>query len=883
MTMPRTPPPIADWLLRHAVPPGVRGDTILGDLREEFVSRGGGRRAAWWYRAQAIAVALRYARSRLVRPTHPHADDRLLSEAPTMFLEQLAQDLRYAVRTLGRTPAFTAVLLATLALGIAASTAIFSLVDAIVLRPLPYPGSDRLVFAAETPPGSNDRMSVSWPNYLDWRARARSFAELAGAQANSFTLTGFDRPQRVNGRRVTASFFTTFAESAFAATAEPTVIIGDAFWRNALGADPNAVGRTIGIDGQPHTIIGVLPRGFRYFRNDDVYLRLTAMPDTGMLDRGNHQGIYALGRLRDGVTAAEAGTELTRIAAQLAQEYPNTNSGNGAQVTPLNETVVSDVRLTLLVLLGAVLFLLLIACVNVANLLVARGAARQHELAVRAALGGGRLRLVRQLLVESTFISAVGGLLGIGLAWALLQVLIALAPDGTPRIEEVRLDSTALLFALAASVACGLVFGAFPAFQASSARGQHVLVRAHGRTGAAAHSHRIRRALMIVEVALALVLLTGAGLMARTLVGLTRVDPGFDPSNVLTVRLTLVGPQWTPPKRVMFLDALESRIRSIPGVADVAFALSLPIDGSNWNSVFLVGDKAVPPRAELPSAAFTPVSTRFLQTLQIRLKRGRAFDATDRLESPKVAMVNETLARKLWPGENPIGKRVKQGWPETPENLAPWREVIGVVSDLKFEGVAAETPMQVFLPMAQEPPRGLWIVARTSGDPRRVVQPIEAAVHALDKELPTYLVRTLPEIMDGAVARERVSLVILVVFSIVALVLAAAGLYGVVAHGVTERRHEIGLRVALGAHPADVRRLFVRQGLATSAVGAAIGLVAALLLARWIEKLLFGVKPTDPMTLAAVVAALLLVSTAACYVPARRATRVDPASALRID
>jgi putative ABC transport system permease protein len=598
------------------------------------------------------------------------------------------------------------------------------------------------------------------------------------------------------------------------------------------------------------------------------------------LDRGNHQGFYALGRLKPAVSVDAAGRELKAIAAALAKEYPNTNTTVGAMVEPLADRLVADVRLTLLVLFGAVGFLLLIACVNVANLLIARGASRQHELAVRAALGGGRTRLVGQLLVESTLVSVVGGLLGMVIATGLLRALVTVAPESTPRLAGVHLDTLALLFALGAAAVCGVIFGAFPAMQASSAGGQHALIRGRA-AGFSSSSHRLRRGLMVVETALALILLTGAGLMMRTLQQLTQVETGFRPDHLLTTRFVLAGEQWPEARRRAFYDDVLSRVRALPGVTGAALAFSLPIDGSNWNSIFIVADKPVPPRAELPSAAFAPVSAGYFETMGTRLIRGRTFNAQDTATSGRVIVVNEALATKLWPGEDPIGKRLKQGWPETPETVSPWREVVGLVADVKLNGVMVETPMQAYLPVIQDSSRSLALVIRTATDPASLGSAVDAAVHQIDKDLPLFQVRTMDQMLETSIARQRMSMVVFAVFAVVALTLASVGLYGVVAHGVTERTHEIGVRMALGADQRHVLSLVIRQGLSMALLGTAIGVAAALALSRWIQGLLFGVQATDPVTFTAVVAMLLLVATIACYVPAWRATRVDPTQALR--
>jgi putative ABC transport system permease protein len=579
------------------------------------------------------------------------------------------------------------------------------------------------------------------------------------------------------------------------------------------------------------------------------------------------------------VALANVDQEVKTIAASLQREYPKSNSGVTAYAEPLTDRVVSDIRLTLLALFGAVGFLLLIACVNVANLLIARGAARQHELAVRAALGGGRRRLTGQLLVESMLVSGVGGLFGIGLAFVLLRALVAVAPEGTPRIESVQLDATALGFALAAAAVCGIVFGLFPAFQASGVEGQQALIRTRA-SGSSARTHRLRRTLMVIETALAIVLLTGAGLTMRTLQQITRLDSGFQPDHLLTLRVTLAGQEWTEARRRNFFDDFTAKIRAVPGVTKAALTYSLPIDGSQWNSVFVAADKPVAVRAETPAAAFSPVGDGYFETLSMRVQRGRVFDTRDGAESPLVVVINESLARKIWPGEDPVGKQIKQGWMDT---KTPWREVVGVVGDVKFEGLTQDTPMQVYVPIAQNPVRSVAAVVRTAASPTAITPALEQVVHDLDRDLPVYSIRTMDQILETSIAQQRMSMVVFAVFAGVALVLASIGLYGVVAHGVTERTHEIGVRMALGAERHHVLTLVVRQGLSMAVAGTAVGVLAAAGLSRLIESLLFQVKPTDPMTFGLVVAMLLGVAALACYIPAWRATRVDPTQALRAE
>jgi putative ABC transport system permease protein len=873
------PPRLARWLLDRALPRDVRGDTIRGDLLEEFRA-GAGWPARGRYWRNVLSVSLRYGFRRRSEAQR---------EKPTMVVETVWSDVKYAIRSYAKTPSFTLAVVATLALGIGASTAIFSMVNGIVLRALPLRDPDRLVYINEVAPNGN-LMSVAWPTYLDWTTRVQSVESIADSRDEPLTLTGVDRAQRIRARRATASFFTVvgvapamgraFSANADRPNAAGEVILSDAFWRRQLAADPAAVERTMLLDGVAYAIVGVLPPDFTYIRPYDVFVSMGPVSGTQqLLDRGNHTGFSVVARLKPGIAVETIDRELKTIATALQREYPKTNSGVSAYAEPLAARIVSDIRLTMLALLGAVGFLLLIACVNVANLLIARGAARQHELAVRAALGGGRGRLTAQLLVESTLVSGVGGLLGVGVAFWLLRALVAVAPDGTPRIETVSIDGAALAFALGAAVLCGMVFGLFPAFQASGVEGQQALVRTRA-AGASARSHRLRRALMVLETALAIVLLTGAGLTMRTLQAITRLDSGFQTDHLLTLRVMLAGEQWTEPRRLNFFGDLATKLRAVPGVAKAALAYSLPIDGSQWNSVFVAADKTVAVRAETPAAAFSPVGTGYFETLGMRVARGRVFDDRDGPAAPLAVVVNETLARRIWPGEDPVGKHLKQGWSDSPTR---WREVIGVVGDVKFEGLTADTPMQIYVPMTQNPVRMVAALVRTASRPALIAPALESVVHDLDKDLPVYALRTMDDMLDTSIARQRMSMLVFAVFAGVALVLASIGLYGVVAHGVTERTHEIGVRMALGADRRHVLSLVVRQGLAMAAVGTLIGVVAALGLSRLIESLLFHVKPTDPVTFVAVVATLLAVAALACYVPAWRATRVDPTQALRAE
>jgi putative ABC transport system permease protein len=855
---------------------------LLGDLFEEFHEH----RSALRFVHDAMSIVLHNS----VRSFSGQRQPRAQRKGGSM--ESLAFDVKFAIRSLRKRPGLAVVVLAMLALGIGASTAIFSVVEGILIRPLPFREPDRLVALNEL--DGADRMSFAWPNFVDARARAQSFESLACHQPGAFNVMGVGPARRVNGRLVCASFFDVlgvrmqagrdFTQADDVAGATPVAIVSDRFWRQELGADPQIVGRALRTAATTFTIVGVLPEWFRFPRPEDLYVPIGAgiTPGSGMLDRGNHFGLNGLGRLEPGTSVSQADAEMKLIAEDLKRAYPNTNARSSMQVVPLKDRMVDQVRGTLQTLMGAVGFLLLLACVNVANLFVARGAARQHELAIRTALGGSRLRVVRQLLVETMLLALGGALLGVVVAYWLLELLIGMAPEGIPRIEDVGLNGTSLIFALGAALLCGLAFGAFPALQASSASSTQSLTRSSATLTPA--PRRTRRALMIVEVALALVLLTGCGLMARTMLRLTAVDPGFDPKQLLTARIVLAGKAGdTPERRIAFHEQLLDAVKRLPGVTSAALTLSLPIEGSNWGSVFIVRDKPVPPRAELPASAFVPVSANYFETMGISLRSGRSFTAADTRESRRVTIVNETFARRMWPGENPLGKFVKQGWPETPEETAPWKEVVGVAADVKLEGVDQDTPMQAFLPLTQEPSRGVALVARTSVPPESLSKPVETVVQSLEKDLPVTRVVSMENLMRTSIARQMLSTVILAVFAGVAILLAGVGLYGVISHSVTERTREIGVRLALGCERGRVVRLFVLQGLAIAALGTIVGLAGAYYLSQWLVTMLFQVQPTDPATYVAVMILLLAVAAAACYFPARRASRVDPLIALRTD
>lgn len=807
------------------------------------------------------------------------------------WLEDVWQDLRYGARMLRKQPGFTLIAVLTLSLGIGMNTAIFSVVHAVLLRPLPFPEPERLVVLATTGVGANYREGVAYPDYADWRTRAQSLEDTAGFLNTGFTLTGVEPPVAVLGRRVNWNLFPMlgvkpqlgrlFAAMDDQPNAMPTALISHGLWQEKFGGDPAVIGKTIRLDGNPFDVIGVLPPGFELLRRDDIYvpLGLWFTPTNNLLRRENKFPLYVLGRLKRGVTEEQARTELAAIAAQLAREYPTTNRNRSATAVSLADLQSENVRPVLLVLLGAVACVLLICCVNVANLMLVRAAGCERELAVRLAMGAGRGRIARQLLTESLLIAALGGAAGLLLgAWG-ISSLTALVPPDLLQLDQVRLNQPVLLFTLMVSVLTGLLFGLLPALHAARTD-LNTSLKEGGRSVAVSAWARARKGLLVAEVSLALVLLVGAGLMLRTVNRLMHVDPGFNADNLLTLQFTLPGRNYNIERRLEFFRECRARIEALPGVRSAAFAMSLPIVGYNWGSRFTVADKAVPPSGELPWAAFIPVGANYFETTGIRLLEGRVFSEVEMTDLPPVTVISESLARRMWPGETAVGKRLRQG---NVESQAVWREVVGVVGDVKLYGLEQEAPPHVYLPLALRNSSNVGLVVRITANPLASVSAVERAIHSIDKDL-ALRSRSMDQILGNAMARQRLALTLLAGLALLALLLAAVGIYGVMSYAVKQRTHEIGIRVALGAPTFSVLRLIIRQGMTLAAVGVVIGVAAALALAKLMagfSALLYGVKATDPATFALIALLLLAVALVACWLPARRASKVDPLVALR--
>jgi putative ABC transport system permease protein len=804
------------------------------------------------------------------------------------MMETLWQDVKFGARMLGRSPGFTTLAVLTLSLGIGANTAIFSLINGMLLRPLPYDEGEKVLFISEWSEQVED-MSFSVENFKDLRDQARTLESIMAYRGQSFVMTGSDQAERLNGREVTSGMFDTlrlkpilgraFTPSEDKVGAERVVLLGEGFWTRRFGRDPGVLNQTITLNGEPFTVIGVLPgRLHTSMRLTDVFTPMLRREDElgGPTNRGNHPGIYVYARLKEGTTEAEARSEIVAIARRLAETYPDSNARQSMTVKSLHAALVEDTRPRLLVLFGAVLLVLLIACANVANLLLGRATTRRQEMAIRNALGAGRWRLVRQLLTESVLLSCAGALLGVLFAYWGVRGLLAGFPADTSLTERISIDGTVLVFTAAMAVLTGLLFGLAPAWQVSRSD-VHAALKEGGRGGPARGHHRIHASLIVLETAMALMLLLGTGLMLKSFWRVLVADAGFDARNVLTASVS--GPDIKydgPEKRRLFIEQVVSRVQGIPGVVHAASAL--PLLGG-WQSSFTVEGKPEPPPGQQPSADITRVSPDYFRVMGIRLVRGRTFDSRDRADAPAVCMIDETFAQKHWPGEDALGRRVRFGGGDDNDN--PWMEVVGVVNHVKHYGVDQDSRIEMYLPYTQSPIPSFTMLVKTTGDPSQVAAAVRRAVADIDPDVPLYQVRTLQSITSDRVAGRRLATILITIFGVLALALAAVGIYGVISLAVSQRTRELGIRMALGAQRRDILGLVIGGSMLLAFLGLGIGLVAAYFgMAPLVSSVLFQVAATDPPTYTLSPVILLLVALLACWLPARRATRVDPMIAL---
>jgi putative ABC transport system permease protein len=821
-------------------------------------------------------------------------------------MQTIWQDLRYGARMLLKNPGITFVVILALALGIGANTAIFSVVDAVLLRPLPYPESDRLVFINETSK-SMDEMSVSYPNFTDWRNQSQVFEKIGVYNRSSYNLTGVGEAERIITGQVSADLFSAlranplmgrlFTNDEDKPGGTPVVVLSYPLWQRRFGGQAAILNQPLTLNGKSYTVIGIMPQGYQFPSRVEMWVPVGQLSgEASWLERDNHPGLYGVARLKPGVSFAQAKAEMDTIGANLEKQYNDSNAGNGIGVRPLLEVFVGDIRRALWVLFAAVAFVLLIACANIANLLLARAQSRQKEMAIRAAMGAGRWRIARQLLTESVLLALIGGTLGLLVAQWGIKLILYISPDAIPRSREISLDWRVLVFTIGLAFVTGILFGLVPALQAGVVDVHETLKETGRRTSG---RHWLRSSLVVVEVATTLVLLIGAGLMIRSFYRLQKVNPGFSYDHLTSFTVALPEKKYkTAEQRDQFYVQLLENLRSLPGVEATAAASGLPLGNNGWQTSFLIDGRPRPPRDQTPSMEACLVTPDYFRAMEIPLKRGRYFnDHDDRsslagkdlskldevereMAGLNAIVIDEEFARRYWPNEDPIGKRVAMGSEKHPLLLT----VLGVVGRVKMEGLSQDSNrVQGYFPFAQISNNDMTIVLKGAGDPNQLIDAVRQQVKAIDPDQPIYSVRTMDQIRAESVAPERLNLTLLSIFAGIALVLAIVGIYGVMSYSVTQRTHEIGIRMAIGAQPRDVFRMVIGQGMMLALIGVGLGLIGAFLLTRLMATMLFGVEPTDPATFAAITVLLTGVALVACYVPGRRATKVDPVVSLRYE
>ncbi|HKQ53230.1 MAG TPA: ABC transporter permease [Pyrinomonadaceae bacterium] len=810
-------------------------------------------------------------------------------------MRSVFQDLRYGTRTLLKRPGFTFVAVLTLALGIGANTAIFSIVNTVMLRPLPYQSPEQLVRVGGANYGKGRQLtSFSPQDFYDWRDQNTVFEALAACDKWSLNLTGDGEPERIEAYAVSAGFFNilraqpqlgrTFLPREDTLGNEYVAVLSNRLWQRRFNSDPGIVGRQVTLSGEKFTVIGVMPSTFKFpplarAGLVEPELWVPFAPELSDWPRSSRSVDGAIARLKAGVTLDQAETELKAIAGRLEQQYPETNSSQSVSVVSLHESIVGSTRTSLLVFLVAVGFVLLIACANVANLLLARAATRRKEIAIRTALGAGRSRIIRQLLTESVLLSLAGGALGLLLSLWATDFLVNLASDAIRYVGEVQMDARVLAFTLLASLLTGIIFGLMPALQVSNPDLNETLKEGGRGSGQGAGRQRVRSLLIISEVALSLVLLVGAGLLVKSFLRLQEVSPGFSPENLLTMYVSLPGTKYPEDEQhVTFFNRVLEGVRALPGVESASVVSVLPISENYDRFGIEIESRPPVPLGEAPEADRYRISPDYFRTMNIPLQAGRAFSERDRADAPPVVIINETMARRYWPDGSAVGKRLKgvaAGY--------PWLEVVGVVGDVKQYGLDTANTLQMYLPQAQSPTQHMTLVVRTGGNPNSYFTTVREKVWEVDKEQPVYNIRTMEQLLSTSVAQRRFNMLLLAIFAGVALVLAAVGLYGVMSYAVTQRTHEIGIRMALGARAGDVLKMVIGQGMLLALIGVGVGLAVALAVTRVMATLLYGVSTTDPAVFVGIPLLLSAVAFAACYIPARRATKVDPMVALRYE
>ena len=824
-------------------------------------------------------------------------------------MQTLVQDIKYGVRMLLKNPGITAIVILALALGIGANTAIFSVVNSVLLRPLPYEEADRLVFLNEKS-AVLDEMSISYPNFEDWRTQNQSFEKIGVYNRSSYNLTGAGEAERIVTGQVSADLFSVlrvnaglgrvFTNDEDKRGGTPVVVLSYGLWQRRFAGQTSILNQQITLNGKPYTVIGVMPQDYQYPSRVEMWVPVGQLSDqASWKSRGNHPGLYGVGRLKPGVSFEQSVADMARVGANLEKQYPDSNTGNGIRLRPLLEIFVSDIRRALWVIFGAVAFVLLIACANIANLLLARASARKKEMAIRSALGAGRWRIARQLLTESILLSIVGGTLGLLLGRWGIQLILYISPDAIPRSREIGLDWKVLGFTLAISFITGILFGLVPALQAGEVD-VHETLKDTGR-GMSGRSW-LRSSLVVAEVATTLVLLIGAGLMIRSFYMLQKVNPGFSYEHLTSFSVSLPQKKYANEDgRANFYNQLLENLRNTPGVESVAAASGLPLGNNGWQTSFAIDGRPEPARGETPLMEACLVTPDYFKAMNIPLLRGRFFnDHDDRShlagkdlsklsENEKTVaalnsiVIDEEFARRHWPNEEAVGKRIRLGG--GPDNgKSPVLEVVGVVGRVKMESLSQDSNrVQGYFPYNQFPQGSMTVIIKGSGDPNQMIAAGRQQVKAIDPDQPIFSPRTMGDIRAESVAPERLNLTLLSLFAGIALVLAIVGIYGVMSYAVTQRTHEIGIRMAIGASRADVFRMILGHGMKLTLIGVGIGLLGAFGLTRLMTTMLFGVAPTDATTFGSIAVLLIGVALLACFLPGRRATKVEPTISLRYE
>lgn len=809
------------------------------------------------------------------------------------MIENFYQDLRYGLRMLANKPSFTFVAILALALGIGATSAIFSIVNNVILRPLPFKAQEDLVMLWETNlTTGHEQVETSYPNFLDWQKQNQVFEQVAVLPSVNFdwTMTGREEPQQVVGVFTSANFFSLLGVSPalgrdFTAEDErqgaaPVAVISHGLWQRQFGGDPKIIGQKLTVEGEPMTVIGVMPREFDFPSGVELWSPLTPSPD-GWTEQRDFRVLRAIGRIKAGMSFSQAQAGMNTLAERLGQEYPKENKGFGIILIPLTKVIFGSTEQAFLVMLGAVGLVLLISCANVANLLLARAASRQREFAVRVALGAGRFRLIRQLLTESLLLALIGGTIGLLVAFIGIKALVGLAPADIPRIADVKLDFQVIGFTFLTSLLTSIIFGLVPAWQTAKTNVNEFLKESGTRLLGSAQTHQIRNYLVVIEVAFAVILMVGAGLMARSFYKLQNVDAGFNPKNILTLRVALnQGKYPDKDKKRIFFEQLYEKVKTLPNVESAGCVLMRPLSGTvGWDYPFSIEGQSLSEHKNNPPSNFETISPNYFQTMGIQLLKGRDFTEQDKADSPHVVIIGESLAKKYWPGLDPIGKKLKIG---PPESNRPWMEVVGMVKDVRYREWEA-TRLDIYMPFPQHPQYRMDFVLKTKGDPFALVSAFNQAVYELDKDQATSAITTMSELVATTLARSRYNMFLFSLFAMLALILAIVGVYGVLSYTVAQRTQEIGLRLALGASETNILKLVIGQGLKLVFIGVVIGLTVAWWLSQLLGSLLYQVSVTDPITYIIIPLFLILIATLASYLPARRAIKVDPIIALRCD